>query len=169
MLAVAAAVALALFGGCAHTWSPGTIAAVPMESVGTFQKGLSVHLVNDQPLVVPQQFFTDLGHTHHANYNEWTGALISSWEAELRKRGAVAGPEGRNTVNVKVDGFEARHYFIHRVKIKIHLAAPERGWQKEVAASDTSGLGLGGALENAVFKGVEKMIKDPEIVDVMSR
>jgi hypothetical protein len=69
-------VILFLIGGCAHTWSPRPVSPVPMESVGPLSPGLSVHLVNDQPLKTPQLFTRDAGHTHHANYNEWTDFFI---------------------------------------------------------------------------------------------
>lgn len=159
---------LFLLGGCAHTWSPGSVSPVPMETVGPLGPGLSVHIVNDQPLTTLQLFFTDVGHTHHANYNEWTDYFIRYWGEELTKRGVAVGPQSRNTISVKLDGFWAHHIFVViNAGMKIHLSSPDNTWSKEFVETDSSGMGLGGALGNVVHLTVEKLMQNPEVLNRM--
>lgn len=159
---------LFLLGGCAHTWSPGHVPTVPMESVGPLGHGLSVHLVNDQPSTTPQLFATDTGHTHFANYNEWTDFFIRYWGEELTKRGVAVGTQSRNTISVRLDDFRMHNYFmVIRADMKVHLSSPDNTWSKELIESENSGMGLGGALGNVVFLTVEKLMRDPEVLDRM--
>jgi len=159
---------LLFFGGCAHTWHPKEVPPVPMETVGPLGPGLSVHIVNDQPLTTPQMFFTDVGHTHHANYNEWTDYFIRYWGEELTKRGVAVGPQSRNTISVKLDGFWAHHVFVvHNAGMKIHLSSPDNTWSKEFIETDSSGMGLGGALSNVVHLTTEKLMRNHDVLDRM--
>jgi hypothetical protein len=159
-----------LISGCAHTWSPSSVSPVPLETVGLLGPGLSVHIVNDQPLTTPQLFFTDVGHTHHANYSEWTDFFIRYWGEELTKRGVAVGPQSRNTISVKLDGFWAHHYVVvHNAGMRIHLSSPDNTWRKELVETDSSGMGLGGALGNVVHRTVEKLMQNPEVLNLMRR
>jgi len=163
-------VSLSLLGGCAHTWSPNSVAPVPLETVGPIGPGLSVHIVNNQPLTMPQLFFTDVGHTHHANYSEWTDFFIRYWGEELTKRGVAVGPQSRNKISVKLDGFWAHHYVVvHTAGMMIHLSSPDNPWRLELVETDSSGLGLGGALGNVVHRTVEKLMQNPEVLNLMRR
>jgi hypothetical protein len=161
---------LFLLGGCAHTWSPSSVSPVLLETVGPLGPGLSVHIVNDQPLTTPQLFFTDVGHTHYANYSEWTDFLIRYWGEELTKRGVAVGPNSPNTISVKLDGFWAHHYVVvHTAGMRIHLSSTDNNWSKELEETDTSGLGLGGALGGVVHRTVEDLMQNPEVLNLMRR
>jgi hypothetical protein len=160
---------LFLLGGCAHTWSPRPVSPVPMESVGPLSPGLSVHLVNNQPLTTPQLFDTDMGHTHYANYNEWTDFFIRYWGEELTKRGVVVDTKSRNTISVKLDDFYANHVHIWVFfgGMKVHLSSLDNSWRKEFSEMASSGGGLAPALGNAINLTVEKLMRDPEVLDRM--
>jgi uncharacterized lipoprotein YajG len=162
---------LFLIGGCAHTWSPSSVSSVPMETVGPLGQGLSVHFVNNQPLTSPQLFFTDVGHTHHANYNEWTEFFIQYWGRELTKRGVAVGPQSPNTIFVKLDEFFAHHYFaVYVAGMRINLSNPENTWRKELIETNSTVMGsLPGTLSNAVRLSVEKLLQNTEVLDRMKQ
>lgn len=159
---------LFLVGGCAHTWSPGQAPPVPMESVGPLGPGLSVNLVNDQPLKTPQLFAGIAGHTHYANYNEWTDFFIRFWGDELTKRGVAVGPQSRNTITVKLDDFRFYQGFaVVRTNMRVHLANPDNTWKKDLDETDTSGWSMGRAFGSVVHHTVEKLMGDPEVLGRM--
>jgi hypothetical protein len=160
---------LFLLGGCAHTWSPKPVSPVPMESVGPLSPGLSVNLVNDQPLTTPQLIGTDMGHSHHANYNEWTDFFIRYWGEELTKRGVVVDTKSRNTISVKLDDFSFNHVHVWVVfgGMKVHLSSPDNTWRKAFSEFASSGAGLANALGNDINLIVEKLMRDPEVLDRM--
>ena len=158
---------LFLFGGCSHMWHPGSVSPVTMETVGPLGPNLSVHLVNNQPLTERQLFATDLGHSHFVNYKEWTDSFIRYWGDELTKRGVSVGPQSRNTIYVKLDGFSYLHIFmVYRVGIKIHLSGQDNLWSKEIEEWEGSGS-LYGAFSNAFQLAVEKLMQNKEVLNRM--
>jgi hypothetical protein len=58
---------------------------------------------------------------------------------------------------------------VHNAGMKIHLSSPDNTWQKDLVETDSSGLGLGGALDNVVHRAVEELMKDPEVLNLMRR
>lgn len=159
---------LFLLAGCAHTWSPKQAPPVPMNSVGPLGPGLSVHLVNDQPLTTPQLFAALGGHTHYANYNEWTDFFIRYWGEELMKRGVAVGPQSRNSISVKLDDFRYYQGFAKiRTNMRIHLSSSDNTWRKDIEETDTSGWSMGRAFGSVIYHTVEKLMRDPEVLGRM--
>ncbi|HBO69770.1 MAG TPA: hypothetical protein DD658_06400 [Deltaproteobacteria bacterium] len=162
--------AVSLFGGCAHTWSPKQAPTVPLESVGPLGPGLSVNLINDQPSTTPQMFAAIGGHTHYANYNEWTDFFIRYWGEALTKRGVVVGPQSMNTISVKLDDFRFYQGFAKvRTNMKIHLSSPDNTWKKDFDETDTSGWSMGRAFGSVIYHAVEKLMQDPEVLGRMKQ
>jgi len=159
-----------LAGGCAHTWSPKEAPPIPMESVGMLGPNLSVEFINAQPLTTPQLFGDVGGHTHYANYNEWTEFFIKYWSEALTKRGASVGPQSSNKINVKLNDFMFMQGFSKvRVNIKIHLSSPDNTWKKTYEETDTSGWSIGRAFGSVVYHSVEKLLVDPDVMGRMKQ
>jgi hypothetical protein len=159
---------LFLLAGCAHTWSPKQAPPVPMESVGPLGPGLSVQLKNDQPLATPQMFAAIGGHTHYANYNEWTDFFIKYWGEELKKRGVAVDSQSKNAISVKLDDFRFYQGFSKvRTNMKVHLSNPDNTWRKDFEETDTSGWSMGRAFGSVVYHTVEKLMQDPEVLGRM--
>lgn len=155
---------LLLVAGCAHTWHPGEAPPIPMEAVGQLEKGLSVELINDQPNTTPQLFGGVGGHTHYANYNEWTEFFIKYWSDELVKRNVTVSKESPNKIAVKLDSFMFIQGFAKvRTNAKIHLLSPDNTWNKLFDETDTSGWSMGRAFGSLIYHAVEKMMMDPEV------
>jgi len=161
---LACVVAALLLGGCAHTWSPGQAPPIPLEATGPFPPGMSVHLVNAQPLSEPQLFAGFGGHTHYANYNEWTEFFIRYWTEELTKRGVAVGPQSGNKISVRLDDFRMFQGFAKiRTNMRVHLWSSDNTWKKEYDETDTSGWSLGRAFGSLIYHTVEKLMNDPEV------
>jgi hypothetical protein len=156
---------LFFLGGCTHTMSPRQIPPVPMESIGPLGPGLSVHLVNDQPLITLQLFESDVGHKWYANYNEWTDFFIQYWGEELTKRGVAVNTQSRNKISVKLDKLWTTHIFaIYNSGMTTHLSSPDNTWRKEFIEVSTS---IRRDWSKAIYNTVERLMKDPEVLDRM--
>ncbi len=156
---------VSLGAGCAHTWSPGQAPPIPIEVVGPLGNALTVDLVNNQPNTTPQLFAGIGGHTHYANYNEWTGFFIKYWTEELTKRNVAVTDLSQNKILVKLDSFMFIQGFAKvRTNMKIHLSTPDNAWTKVLDETDTSGWSMGRAFGSLIYHAVEKMMLDPEIL-----
>jgi len=159
----------ALFlNACAHRWSPGNAPPIPMETVPQFSEKLSVELVNDQPDTEWKLFAGVGGHTHYANYNEWTQFFVNYWSEELTKRGAEVSPESKNKILVKLDHFQFFQGFAKvRTNFSITLTNPDGSWKKEYEETDTSGWSMGRAFGSLIHHSVMKLMMDPDVLDRM--
>ncbi len=156
---------LLLSAGCAHTWHPGQAPPIPLETVGPLASGSSVDLINAQPDTTPQLFGGVGGHTHYANYNEWTDFFIKYWTDELIKRKVVVSKESPNKISVKLDSFLFVQGFAKvRTNMKIHLSSSDNAWTKTYEETDTSGWSMGRAFGSLIYHAVEKYMQDPEIL-----
>ena len=157
-----------LLAGCSHTWSPGQAPPIPLDVVKARDPGLSVDLVNNQPITEPQLFASVSGHKHYANYNEWTEFFIKYWSEELVKRSVAVSRESPNKILVKLDDFILTHGFAKvRTNMTIRLSSPDGTWQKTLNETDTSGWSLGRAFGSLIYHAVEKMLEDPDILGRM--
>ena len=154
-----------LLAGCSHTWSPGQAPPIPLDVVKARDPGLSVDLVNNQPITEPQLFASVSGHTHYANYNEWTEFFIKYWSEELAKRNVTVSNQSPNKILVKLDEFILTHGFAKiRTNMTIRLSSPDDTWKKTLNETDTSGWSLGRAFGSLIYHAVEKMLEDSEIL-----
>jgi len=154
-----------LMAGCTHTWSPGQAPPIPLEAVGPLETGLSVELINNQPNTTPQLFAGIGGHTHYANYNEWTEFFIRYWTEELIKRNVAVTSQSPNKILVKLDSFAFIQGFAKlRVNMKIDLSSRDETWRNTLDETDTSGWSMGRAFASLIYHAVEKMLTDPGIM-----
>ncbi|HMK56896.1 MAG TPA: hypothetical protein VK448_09700 [Dissulfurispiraceae bacterium] len=161
-------VLLAIFsGGCAHTWSPKEVPPIDTASVAPYKMPLSVDLINNQPDTTPQLFAASGGHSHYANYNEWTDFFIKTYTAELTRRGAAVSAESPNKMKVKLSNFQFFQGFAKvRANIKVTLNTDD-GWTKAYEETDTSGWSLGRAFGSVIYHTIEKLLQDPEVINKM--
>jgi len=147
--------------GCAHTayvWRPGQAPPIPLETVGPFPPGMSVHLING---ALP-------GETQHANHVEWTELFIRTWTGELTKRGVTVGPESGNKISVRLDDIRRFKGFARlRTDMKVHLSGSDNTWKKDYSETAESGRGWADASANLFQHTVEKLMKDPEVMGRM--
>jgi len=158
-------VLLLQLAGCAHTWHPEQAPPISMEAVGPLGSGLSVDLINNQPNTTPQLFAGIGGHTHYANYSEWTEFFIKYWTDELVKRKVAVSKESPNKISVRLDSFMLIQGFAKvRTNMKIHLSSPDNTWTKVFEETDTSGWSMGRAFGSLIYHAVEKYMLDAEIL-----
>jgi uncharacterized lipoprotein YajG len=157
-----------LMTGCAHTWRPGEVPELGLDAVGLYSDHLSVDLINNQPNTTPQLFAGIGGHTHYANYNEWTEFFIKDFSQELTKRGVAVSKESPNKIKVKLSNFAFFQGFAKvRVNMTVHLEAGDGSWSKTYEETDTSGWSMGRAFGSVIYHTIEKILKDPEVMGRM--
>lgn len=159
-----------LMNACAHRWSPGKVPPIPTETVPQFSEHLSVDLINNQPDTEWKLFAGVGGHTHYANYNEWTEFFIKYWAAELEKRGAEVSRDSTNKIYVKLDNFKFFQGFAKvRTNFDITLSNADGTWKKEYEETDTSGWSIGRAFGSLIHHSVQKLMMDPEVLARMKK
>jgi hypothetical protein len=161
-------VVVGLLSGCAHTWSPSQVPAIGLDSVGAFKEDLSVNLINNQPNTTPQLFAGIGGHTHYANYNEWTEFFIRDFGDELAKRGVKVSQDSPNKMKVKLGNFAFFQGFAKvRVNMTVQLESADGNWAKTFEETDTSGWSMGRAFGSVVYHTIEKLLRDNEVISRM--
>jgi|GEM_PF-4795858 len=159
-----------ILAGCAHTWSPGESPDVALDVVGTYKENLSVELINNQQNTTPQLFAGVGGHTHYANYKEWTQFFVNKYESELTKRGVAVTKDSPNKIKIKLYDFAFFQGFAKvRVNMKVHLESGDGKWSKVYEETDTSGWSMGRAFGSIIYHTIEKLLKDPEVTARMRR
>ena len=142
---------LSLFG-CAHTWSPKEVPEIALESVGQLNGQYTITFVNNQLNTAPQVFAGVGGHTHYANYNEWTQCYIDTFSKELVKRGVQVTSDSSNTMKVALSNFAFIQGFAKvRVNMLVNLESGDGKWQKTYEETDTSGWSMGRAFGSAIY------------------
>ncbi len=159
---------LVILTGCAHTWSPGHAPEIGLDAVSQYQGNLSVDLINNQPNTTPQMFAATGGHTHLANYNEWTQFFIDDFTKELTKRGVKVSKDSLNKIKIKLSDFAFFQGFSKvRVNMKVQLESGDGKWSKLYEETDTSGWSMGRAFGSVIYHTIEKLLKDPEVLNMM--
>jgi uncharacterized lipoprotein YajG len=154
--------------GCAHTWSPGSVPEIGLDTVSQYQEKFSVDLINDQPITTPALFAAIGGHKHYANYNEWTQFFIDDFTKELTKRGVNVSKDSPNKLKVRLGNFAFFQGFAKvRVNMTVVLTSADGKWSKTYEETDTSGWSMGRAFGSIIYHTIEKILKDPEVMSKM--
>lgn len=157
-----------LLAGCAHTSKPGQIPPIELSVVDTYQKNLSVDLINDSPDTTPKVYAGIGGHTYYANYNEWTQFFIDKYASELEKRGVKVSKDSPNKIKVKISDFAfIQGWAKVRANMRIQLSSVDGKWSKIYDETDTSGWSGGRAFGSVIYHSIEKLLKDTEVIDRM--
>jgi hypothetical protein len=161
-------IGLLFMSGCATITKPGRIPEIQLGTVGAFSEKLSVELINDQPDVVPQVYAGIGGNTFLANYNEWTRFFINNLAEELKKRGADVSETSPNKLKVKLSDFAfIQGWAKVRVNMRISLNMPEKNWDKEWVATDTSGWSGGRAFGSVIYHAIEQLLEDSKFIELL--
>ncbi|OHB36388.1 MAG: hypothetical protein A2099_06825 [Planctomycetes bacterium GWF2_39_10] len=152
------------FVGCAHYLHPNQVPPISVTEVASYQENLSVNLINDQPDTTPNVFVGKF----YVNYNEWTQFFIDSYSAELTKRGVKVSKDSPNKIKVKLSGFNPYPITGNpRVNIVVQLSSIDDKWYKIYRERDFSGWSWGRAFGSVVYHTIEKLLKDPELLNRM--
>jgi hypothetical protein len=159
---------LLLLCGCAHTWSPKQVPEISLEIASPLDGQYSVSLINNQPNTTPQLFAGIGGHTHYANYNEWTQFYIDTFSKELVKRGVKVGADSPNQIKIALSRFAFfQGFWVLRVNMEIRLESGDGKWQKVLEETDTSGWSMGRAFGSVMYHSMEKLLKDQAVLEMM--
>src|SRR3989338_7696884 len=168
--------------GCATTVNshPKQIPPIDLSIVSSYQENLSVDLINDQPDTTPKEYTRLVGINKSVytsltvNYNEWTRFFIDSYTAELNKRGVKVYKDSPNKIKARLSNFG---YFLFspnlgftsvaRVNIVVQLLSSDDKWSKIYHEWDESGWSRGRAFGSVIYHTIEKLLKDPEVIDRM--
>ena len=107
-----------------------------------------------------------MGHTYYANYNEWTQFLVDKLGAELKKRGGTVAQDSPTKLKVKLSDFAfMQGMWVVRINMRVTLEIAEKNWKKDWVATEVSGWSGGRAMGSTLYRIIEKIMQDPEIMD----
>lgn len=159
---------LLVLSGCSTVSQPGNIPDIGLTDVGPFAKTLSVALVNNQPDKSNEIYAGIGGHTYYANYNQWTQFFIDRLGNEMKKRGVNISDISPNKLRVKLSDFAyMQGMWVVRMNVKISLEMPEKNYKKEWIATDVSGWSAGRAMGSVLYRAIEQILRDPEIMNLL--
>ena len=157
-----------LMFSCAHHSVPKQVPQVSIETVGNYDQIYSVNLVNDQPDTTEALYWAAGVHRWYANYNIWTQFFIDRYAEELVKRGVKVSENSPNVLKFKLSDFAVMQGFaVIRINMKIRIENSDKTWVKDWTESDTSGWSGGRDLGSAIYHAIEKLLKDPEVLNEM--
>jgi hypothetical protein len=153
---------------CSHHSIPKQVPPVGLDIVGAYDQQYSVDLINDQPDSSENLYWAMGFHRYYANYNTWTKFFIDNYAKELEKRGVEVSENSPNKLKVRLSDFAfMQGAFVVRSNIKVKVESEDRSWVKEWVESDTSGWSGGRALGSTVYRAIEKLLRDDEVMNRM--
>ncbi len=159
-----------IMAACAPvTISPNKIRIDPninLDLIGTYEKKLSVNLINNQPDSTIQPIPHPTG-KFRVNYNEWTQFYIEQWEEELIKRGVNVSGDSPNLIKVKIYDIEFFGKWELYVRMMIELEDKSGTWSKKIKSISMDNWTGKGALINMFTRSIEKLLEDIEVIDKM--
>ena len=158
------------FSGCSHVTVPRGPIPVKMDVVGPMSVSKPIALENGIPdskltLIATQGF-----HKWYADYNVWTGFLVSQLESELRGRGVQVLPGSQDVLRVKVE--QAGLYwgsFSTRCIVNVRIEKKDGSWSKSYEGNNASPASLYRSVDGAVHKAVVAILQDRDFLNVISR
>ena len=159
-----------LFSACSHVTVPRGPIPVKMDVVGPMSVSKSIALENGIPdskltLIATQGF-----HKWYADYNVWTGFVLSQLETELRGRGVQVLPGSQDVLRVKVE--QAGLYwgsFSTRCIVNVRIEKKDGTWSKSYEGNNASPASLYRSVDGAVHKAVVAILQDRDFLNVISR
>ena len=158
------------FSGCSHVTVPRGPIPVKMDVVGPMSVSKPIALENGIPdskltLIATQGF-----HKWYADYNVWTGFVLSQLETELRGRGVQVLPGSQDVLRVKVE--QAGLYwgsFSTRCIVNVRIEKKDGTWSKSYEGNNASPASLYRSVDGAVHKAVVAILQDRDFFNVISR
>lgn len=155
--------------GCAYVRVPKQIPPIGLGIIGPYTEKLSVDLINNQPDSALHVYAGQGGFTCSANYNQWTNFFIEKLAEELKKRNTVVSKDSQNKLKVKLSDFAfIQGFWKVRVNMKIKLEMPDKNWEKEWVATDTSGWNDGRAFGSVIYNVILGLLKDHEFIEKLN-
>lgn len=152
--------------GCSIVRVPKQIPPVSLSVIGPYKEKLSVNLINNQPDSDLHVYAGVGGTTFSANYSQWTDFFVDNFTEELRKRDVIVSEDSRNDLKVKLSDFAfIQGFWKVRVNMKIKLEMPNKNWEREWVATDTSGWNDGRAFGSVIYHAIEGLLKDREFIE----
>jgi len=159
-----------LLSACSHVTVPRGPIPVKMDVVGPMNVNKAISLENGVPdsrltLIATQGF-----HKWYADYNVWSGFVVSQLESELRSRGVQIASNGQEAFRVKVE--QAGLFwgsFSTRCIVNVRLERKDGTWSKSYEGNNASPASLYRSVDGAVYKAVVAILQDRDFMNAISK
>lgn len=159
-----------LFSACSHVVSPRGPIPVKIDVVGPIDTSKEISLVNDQTESKLTLIATYGAHKYLADFKQWTDLIVDQLETELEKRGVQIKPDSDDIFRVSVEN--ARLFWgawAIRCIVNVRLEKSDGTWSKTFEGNNASPATLYRAVDGAVYRVVEAMIRDRGFRRTLSR
>ena len=156
-----------LSSGCSHVVSPGGPIPVKMVVVGAMDARRVVSIINgvtDSKLTLAA---TKGGDKYFADYQHWTGSIVTQLEIELRTRGVQIKPGSEAGFKVMVESVGLSWgAFATRCIVRARVEKTDGKWSKNYEGNNASNQ-LDGAIDGAIYKVVVAILGDPDFKNAL--
>ena len=163
-------VVIFLISACSHVVFPRGPIPVKMDIVGPIETTKEVSFVNQQTESKLTLIGSQGGHKYFADFKQWTDLVVGQLESELKNRGVKVNPSGDYTFNVSVDN--ARLFWgawAIRCIVSVRVEKDDGTWSKAFEGNNASPATLYRAIDGAVYRAVEAVLKDSSFRKAISK
>jgi hypothetical protein len=163
-------VVIFLISACSHVVFPRGPIPVEMDIVGPIDTSKEISFVNRQTESKLTLIATQGAHKYFADFKQWTDLVVDQLESELKKRGVQVKPSGDYTFNVSVDN--ARIFWgtwAIRCIVNVRVEKSDGTWSKTFEGNNASPATLYRAIDGAVYRAVEAILKDSGFREAISQ
>jgi len=154
-------VVIFLISGCSHVVFPRGPIPVTMDIAGPIETTKQISFVNRQTESKLTLIATYGAHKYFADFRKWTNLVVDQLVSELKKRGVQVNPSSDSIFNVSVDN--ARLFwgtFAIRCIVNVRVEKDDGTWSKTFEGNNASPATLYRAIDGAVYRAVEAILKD---------
>ncbi len=155
---------------CSHVVFPRGPIPVKMDTVGPIETTEEISFVNQQTESKLTLIGSQGAHKYLADFKQWTDLVVDQLESELKKRGVRVNPSGDYTFNVSVDN--ARLFWgawAIRCIVNVRVEKDDGTWSKTFEGNNASPATLYRAIDGAVYRAVEAVLKDSSFKNAISQ
>ena len=159
-----------LISACSHVVFPRGPIPVKMDIAGPIETTKEISFVNRQTESKVTLIGSQGAHKYLADFQQWTDFIVSQLESELRKRGVKVNPSGDHTLNVSVDN--AKLFWgawAIRCIVDVRVEKDDGTWSKTFVGNNASPATLYRAIDGAVYRAVEAILKDRGFRNALSQ
>jgi hypothetical protein len=163
---------LAFVGGCAHTFVPTVRDEFEPGTIPEFSSKNAITLQNGQPNAEAVTFMRAGVHYYLANRQECTDVAIAIVKREISKRGMQVVENNARSLKLSVVSVNSDvGYWTTDIVIRL-TAQAGNGYSADFEGRCNSGVGIygiHGATDVALSGAVAEMLKDPKIVEYLTK
>jgi hypothetical protein len=162
---------LAFVGACTHTYTPTVRSDFETDAVPKFTANNEIALHNAQTSAEPVVFLRQGVHSYQANYQECTNVVMAIAKRELANRGMRVVENNARSLKFTVQTLEFSVGWVQLAATVALNIETGSGYTAKYLGTDNSYMvgSFQNQLDGALSQAVVEMLKDPKIVEYLTK